>query len=83
MLEKPAFLQGIFSCAGLGLHKPLSFQPPATYQVPSDKRAQIIYLRAGNSRRGDGLPGPYLRRKTNALLPHRRKGGGPRSPRGA
>lgn len=27
----------------------MSFQPPVTYQVPSDRRAQTIYLRAGNA----------------------------------
>lgn len=48
MLEKPAFIQGLFSYEGTGLDSPLSFQPPVTYQVPSDKRSQTIYFRAGN-----------------------------------
>ena len=49
MLEKPAFIQGLFVCEGRGLGKPGSFDPPVTYDVPTDKRAQTIYFRAGNS----------------------------------
>ena len=49
MLEKPAFIQGLFSFEGTGLENPMSFQPPVTYQVPSDRRSQTIYLRAGNA----------------------------------
>jgi hypothetical protein len=49
MLEKPAFIQGLFYCDGQGLGHPRSFTPAATYNVPADKRAQLIYLRAGNS----------------------------------
>jgi hypothetical protein len=48
VLEKPAFIQGLFACEGSGLGKPGSFDPPATYDVPTDKRAQTIYFRAGN-----------------------------------
>jgi len=48
MLEKSAFIQGLFSFEGTGLEKPVSFQPPVTYRVPSDKRAQTIYFRGGN-----------------------------------
>ena len=48
MLEKSAFIQGLFSFEGAGLDKPVSFQPPVTYKVPSDKRAQTIYFRGGN-----------------------------------
>jgi hypothetical protein len=48
MLEKPAFIQGIFVWQGVGLDKPVSFTPRVTYQVPSDKRSQTIYFRAGN-----------------------------------
>ncbi len=48
MLEKPAFIQGLFAYEGGGLDKPVSFPSPATYTVPSDKRAQTIYFRAGN-----------------------------------
>jgi hypothetical protein len=49
VLEKPAFIQGLFSYEGSGLDSPVSFQPPVTYQVPADKRAQTIYFRAGNA----------------------------------
>ena len=48
MLEKPAFIQGLFAWKGLGLDKPSSFEPRAVYKVPGDKRAQTVYLRAGN-----------------------------------
>jgi hypothetical protein len=47
--EKPAFIQGLFAFQGQGLEKPIPFGPPVTYQAPFDKRAQMIYFRAGNS----------------------------------
>ena len=49
MLEKPAFIQGLFSFEGQGLAKPVPFDPPVVYTVPFDKRSQLIYFRAGNS----------------------------------
>lgn len=49
MLEKPAFIQGLFAWQGQGLDKPGQLNPPAAYQVPADRRAQTVYLRAGNS----------------------------------
>ncbi len=49
MLEKPAFLQGIFAFEGTGLDTPRPFASPVTYKVPFDKRSQLVYLRAGNS----------------------------------
>ena len=49
MLEKPAFIQGLFAWQGEGLDKPGKLTPPATYQVPADRRAQTVYFRAGNS----------------------------------
>ncbi len=49
MLEKPAFIQGVFEFEGRGLDKPVPFSSPATYSVPVDKRAQTIYFRAGNA----------------------------------
>jgi hypothetical protein len=49
MLEKPVFIQGLFAYLGCGLGNPIPFQPPVTYVVPSDKRAQAIYFRAGNA----------------------------------
>jgi len=48
MLEKPAFLQGLFHYKGKGLDKPVPFLSPVTYTVPFDRRSQMIYLRAGN-----------------------------------
>jgi hypothetical protein len=48
MLEKPAFIQGLFAFEGLGLDRPMAFAVRAVYQVPSDKRAQTVYFRAGN-----------------------------------
>jgi len=49
MLEKPAFIQGLFAYQGRGLESPVSFPSPAGYTVPPDKRAQTIYFRAGNA----------------------------------
>lgn len=49
MLEKPAFIQGVFEFEGCGFDKPVSFSSPAAYKVPPDKRAQTIYFRAGNA----------------------------------
>lgn len=49
MLEKPAFIQGLFAFEGHGLDSPTPFPVPATYAVPADKRAQTIYFRAGNA----------------------------------
>jgi len=47
--EKPAFIQGMYSRKGNGLACPIPFDPPVTYTVPADKRAQTIYFRAGNA----------------------------------
>jgi hypothetical protein len=47
--ENPTFIQGLYSCKGTGLACPAAFDPPATYVVPTDKRAQTIYFRAGNA----------------------------------
>jgi hypothetical protein len=49
MLEKPAFIQGLFAWEGKGLEWPSPFNPPVIYEVPPDKRAQTIYFRAGNA----------------------------------
>jgi hypothetical protein len=48
MLETPKFVQGVFAFEGRGLESPVSLAG-ATYTVPRDKRAQLTYLRAGNS----------------------------------
>jgi hypothetical protein len=49
MLEKPRFIQGAFTFEGRGLERPSALRPDVGYAVPRDKRAQLIYLRAGNS----------------------------------
>lgn len=49
MLEKPAFIQGLFSFTGAGLKMPIALRPGVKYNVPGDKRAQMIYFRAGNA----------------------------------
>jgi hypothetical protein len=48
LIEKPVFIQGLCAYHGFGLDHPVGFDPPVTYVVPSDKRAQTIYFRAGN-----------------------------------
>jgi assimilatory nitrate reductase catalytic subunit len=45
----PRFLQGAFKFAGQGYETATLLDPALEYTVPSDKRAQLIYLRAGNS----------------------------------
>jgi hypothetical protein len=49
MEAAPRFLQGVFPFKGGGLDKPVPLGGKLAYKVPSDKRAQLIYLRAGNS----------------------------------
>jgi hypothetical protein len=49
MLEKPTFIQGLFAWEGKGLDRAIPFDPPVTYHVPADKRAQTVYFRAGNA----------------------------------
>jgi len=49
MLEKSRFLQGVYSFEGRGLERLVALQPEITYVVPRDRRAQLVYLRAGNS----------------------------------
>jgi hypothetical protein len=48
MLETPQFIQGVYSFKGAGLERPVALAG-AHYTVPGDKRAQLTYLRAGNS----------------------------------
>ncbi len=45
----PRFLNGAFALSGRGLAAPALLDASLAYVVPSDKRAQLIYLRAGNS----------------------------------
>jgi hypothetical protein len=49
VLEKPIFLQGLYPFEGAGLETPAELQPGIIYKVPTDKRSQLIYFRAGNS----------------------------------
>jgi len=49
MNETPKFIQGVYAFRGAGLERPVETKPLATYKVPFDKRAQLVYLRAGNS----------------------------------
>jgi hypothetical protein len=45
----PRFLNGAYAFAGAGYDKPAMLDPSLAYVVPADKRAQLIYLRGGNS----------------------------------
>jgi hypothetical protein len=49
MLEIPRFIQGVFAFEGRGLERPEPLQPAAQHTVARDRRAQLIYLRGGNS----------------------------------
>jgi len=49
MSSTPKFIQGVFPFKGAGLDTPKPFSPRAVYQVPGYKRAQLIYVRVGNS----------------------------------
>ncbi|XXX81783.1 molybdopterin oxidoreductase [Sorangium sp. So ce134] len=48
-METPRFIQGVYAFEGQGLERPVPLRPVIGYTVPRDKRAQLIYLRAGNS----------------------------------
>ena len=45
----PRFLNGVFTFGGAGYRRPALLDPALVYVVPADKRAQMVYLRAGNS----------------------------------
>ena len=47
METTPQFIQGVFNFSGANLAS--STPLGASYTVPADKRAQLIYFRAGNS----------------------------------
>ena len=50
MIEStPRIITGIFAFAGAGLHQAVPLDGAGPYTVPADRRAQLIYLRAGNS----------------------------------
>ena len=46
---KPKFLNGVYPFVGAGYDKVAPLSDKLVYIVPSDKRAQLIYFRAGNS----------------------------------
>lgn len=46
--SEPKFIQGIISFTGVGYAKPVPLTG-VSFTVPSDKRAQPLYFRAGNS----------------------------------
>ena len=45
----PKFLSGVFMFTGAGLAKPTLLDPSLVYSVSSERRAQLVYLRGGNS----------------------------------
>jgi hypothetical protein len=47
--ETPRFIQGLFRFEGKGLERPVALKPVICYTVPFDRRAQLLYFRAGNS----------------------------------
>jgi len=49
MTETPKFIQGVFTFRGAGFSEPVPLTPAAVHSVPFDKRAQLIYFRAGNT----------------------------------
>ncbi len=49
MNSQPRFLQGAFGFEGRGLTEPVALDDSLVYTVPSDRRAQLVYFRGGNS----------------------------------
>ena len=49
MNPTPRFVTGVFPFEGRGLDVPAALAGGSSYGVPADKRAQLIYFRAGNS----------------------------------
>ena len=45
----PRFLNGAYTFEGKGYDTPSLLDPSLVYVVPVDKRAQLIYIRGGNS----------------------------------
>lgn len=45
----PRIITGVHAFQGAGYDTPAPLNGGVTYTVPSDRRAQMIYLRAGNS----------------------------------
>jgi len=49
MFQRAQFLQGVLPFEGRGLDAPQALGEQGIYRVPADKRAQLVYFRAGNS----------------------------------
>ena len=49
MHSQPKILTGVFAFGGAGFDQPNLLDASLVYRVPPDRRAQAIYLRAGNS----------------------------------
>ncbi len=49
MTPTPRFIQGTFPFSGRGLAAPHPLADGARFTVASDRRAQVIYVRGGNS----------------------------------
>ena len=49
METTPRFLNGVYAFTGKGLEAAAPLDAGLAYTVPSDKRSQLIYFRAGNS----------------------------------
>jgi hypothetical protein len=49
MKPNPKFIQGFFDFEGRGITELTPLGVSASYTVPSDKRAQLVYMRAGNT----------------------------------
>ena len=50
MMESvPKFLNGVFAFKGAGLGKSALLDPSLVYTVSGERRAQLVYLRGGNS----------------------------------
>jgi assimilatory nitrate reductase catalytic subunit len=49
MNSTPRFIHGVFAFEGKGLEAPEALGASTEYDVPPDKRAQLIYMRGGNS----------------------------------
>src|SRR5258708_39912268 len=65
MTPTPRFIHGVFPFEGTGFDSPSDLGADARYSVPADKRAQLIYMRGGNS--ADELVYLVLTRNGKAL----------------
>ena len=66
MIEStPRIITGIFAFTGAGLHQAVPLEGVGPYTVPADRRAQLIYLRAGNT--ADGLAPLVLMRDNKPM----------------